>query len=231
MRIDGKPADFTIAETVLRIPLSVPLHARQSVSVDLSFDVRIPSYRDRLAVDKGNFVIGAWFPKIAVIDDQGWHADDRRGLGEFHSDVADYDVSITVPKDIAIGATGARVERIDNHDDTETSRWRASRVRDFAWIGDRRARDRTPMVVRSGRKRRSRRGVAPRLQLFSVAVRHSGHHYLVVRRDTGRMLQTSQAGVESIRLLKKGPTLDAVRDGIGRTHSRSAAEVDIMPLR
>lgn len=136
--IAGLAVRFTVDGTVLRIPLEVPLRAGERVVVEIDFDVRIPRYRDRLAVSGGNFVIGAWFPKLAVLDDRGWNSGQRRGLGEFYSEAGDYDVSITVPAGFVVGATGARVDRIDNGNGTETSRWLARRVRDFAWVADRR---------------------------------------------------------------------------------------------
>ena len=69
-----------------------------------------------------------------------------------------------------------------------------------------------------------------RLRLFPVSVKPSADRFLVIRRDTGRMLQTTESGVESIGLLRKGMTIDAARGALGRKYGCDPAEVDIMPL-
>lgn len=69
-----------------------------------------------------------------------------------------------------------------------------------------------------------------RLRLFPISVKPSADRFLVIRRDTGRMLQTTESGVESIGLLRKGMTVDATRGALGRKYGWDPAEVDIRPL-
>ena len=71
---------------------------------------------------------------------------------------------------------------------------------------------------------------ATRVRLFRLRVQAAGQNYFVIRRDTGRMLQTSQVGVEAIRLLNRGLTLEAVQQAVGRTHGCDPADVDLTPL-
>jgi hypothetical protein len=137
VRIDSTAVAFSATGTVLRVPLAAPLQPGEKAVLEIAFDVRIPRFVDRLAVRDGNFVIGAWFPKLAVFDDNGWHASERRGLGEFYSDAGDYRVRITVPSGFVVGATGARRSERSNPDGTETTEWEAANVRDFAWVADR----------------------------------------------------------------------------------------------
>lgn len=137
VRVDGTAVAFDASGTVLRVPLPAPLPPGEKTVLVTTFDVRIPRYLDRLAVRDGNFVIGAWFPKLAVLDTNGWHAVERRGFGEFYSDAGEYRVQITVPSGFTVGATGARVSQRANADGTETTGWEAHAVRDFAWVADR----------------------------------------------------------------------------------------------
>lgn len=69
-----------------------------------------------------------------------------------------------------------------------------------------------------------------RVRLFALTFQTAGQDHVVVRRDTGRMLKTSQAGVEAIRLLRRGLTLDAVRGVVGRSNGCDPADVDLSPL-
>ena len=69
-----------------------------------------------------------------------------------------------------------------------------------------------------------------RLRLFPISVKPSADRFLVIRRDTGRMLQTTESGIESIGLLRKGLTIDAARGALGQKYGCDPAEVDIMPL-
>jgi lauroyl/myristoyl acyltransferase len=69
-----------------------------------------------------------------------------------------------------------------------------------------------------------------RFRLFPVAISAEGPRHFVVRRDTGRMLETTQAGAQSIRLLRRQFTVDAVRGRVGKVQGCDPAAVDLMPL-
>ena len=69
-----------------------------------------------------------------------------------------------------------------------------------------------------------------RLRIFPTIVQASAGQYLVIRRDTGTMVQTTESGVESIRLLQQGLTIDGTRAAIGGKYDCDPADVDIMPL-
>jgi lauroyl/myristoyl acyltransferase len=69
-----------------------------------------------------------------------------------------------------------------------------------------------------------------RLRLFPISIKPSADRFLVIRRDTGRMLQTTESGVESISLLRKGLSVDATRGALGHKYGCDLAAVDIMPL-
>jgi lauroyl/myristoyl acyltransferase len=69
-----------------------------------------------------------------------------------------------------------------------------------------------------------------RLRIFPTIVKPSAGQYLVIRRDTGTMVQTTESGVESIRLLQQGLTIDGTRAAIGGKYGCDPSDVDIMPL-
>jgi len=59
------------------------------------------------AYDSTTFFIGYWYPQVAVYDDiDGWDNIEYTGLVEFYNDFSNFDVSITVPNNMCVWATG-----------------------------------------------------------------------------------------------------------------------------
>lgn len=146
--VGGEPARFTVDETVMAIPLARPLRPDEGLRVEVTFELAIPEALQRLGVVGTNYAFGLWFPKLAVVDGAGWHADPHRPFGEFYADYGLYDVTLTVPSGFVVGATGELVRAIANGDGTTTQQWRAEHVRDFTWVAD--PRYRTKEVVWGG---------------------------------------------------------------------------------
>lgn len=87
--------------------LSSPLKSGQSIKVSTPFNVKIPSGSiSRLGHIKQSYQITQWYPKPAVYDERGWNAIPYLNQGEFYSEYGSFDVSITLPKNYVIGATG-----------------------------------------------------------------------------------------------------------------------------
>ena len=106
---DGEPAPIAIDETVAAITLPRPLAPRDSVVLSMRFTVQVPIYFDRLGRSGDEYSIAQWYPKVAVYDERGWRAEQFGYLGEFYGDFGTFDVSITLPDDQWVGATGALV--------------------------------------------------------------------------------------------------------------------------
>lgn len=89
------------------IKLPVPLVPGASITIGTPFHVKIPDGRfSRLGHSGQAYYITQWFPKPAVYDAQGWHAMPYLNQGEFYSEYGRYDVSITLPANYVVGATG-----------------------------------------------------------------------------------------------------------------------------
>ncbi len=89
------------------IRLKEPLASGRSTTIRNTFTVKIPNSRfSRLGHTKQAYHITQWFPKPAVFDRNGWHAMPYLTQGEFYSEFGSYDVSITLPKNYIVGATG-----------------------------------------------------------------------------------------------------------------------------
>ncbi|MFN8643313.1 MAG: M1 family metallopeptidase [Candidatus Binatia bacterium] len=130
---DGNPHDRTLA----RLALPAPLPPRASLELESEFVVTLP----RLFVRSGHaapfFFVAQWFPKLAVLGGAGtWQAHQYHAASEFFADFATFDVSLTVPADFVVGATGVVTGERDNGDGTRTLDVHAEAVHDYAWTAD-----------------------------------------------------------------------------------------------
>ena len=167
-KINGQAADWeldSIHIDIAKINLNQPLAPGESASIYTPFRVKIPSGKiSRLGHIGQSYQITQWYPKPAVYDHKGWHPMPYLNQGEFYSEFGSFDVSITLPKNYTIGATGdltdnpeeeARLDELaaqtaliesfekDNlfpiSDTTfKTLRYKQDKVHDFAWFADKR---------------------------------------------------------------------------------------------
>jgi hypothetical protein len=78
-----------------------------STTLRTPFRVKIPDGKfSRLGHTGQAYYITQWFPKPAVYDEQGWHTMPYLTQGEFFCEFGRYDVSITLPANYVVGATG-----------------------------------------------------------------------------------------------------------------------------
>jgi hypothetical protein len=123
-----------VNETIMKLPLPEPLSPQVSLSLKTEFVVKLPEILFRMGYSGKDFTIGQWFPKMAVLQENGtWNSHQYHFNSEFFADFGTYDVSITVPMKYVVGATGYLVEERDNLDSTKTFVFHAEDVHDFAW--------------------------------------------------------------------------------------------------
>ncbi len=123
-----------IEETIMKLPLPDPLPPQGGIELEIEFMVKLPEIFVRMGYSGEDFMIGQWFPKMAVLEENGnWNAHQYHFNSEFFADFGTYNVSITVPLEYVIGATGYLVEERVNLDSTKTLVFHAEDVHDFAW--------------------------------------------------------------------------------------------------
>lgn len=94
-------------EDIVLIKLAQPLAPGKQLTLTTPFIVKIPSGSiSRLGHIGQSYQITQWYPKPAVYDHKGWHPIPYLNQGEFYSEFGSFDVSITVPKNYVVGATG-----------------------------------------------------------------------------------------------------------------------------
>ncbi len=91
---------------ILKLVLNKPLVSGDSITISTPFIVKLPPYFSRSGYADGQFMACQWYPKPAVFDKNGWHEFPYLDMGEFYSEYADYSVSITLPSEYVVGATG-----------------------------------------------------------------------------------------------------------------------------
>ncbi len=112
----GRALKFTIVNTMMRIDLPKPLVKGEKFVFNLKWKNKINNTKfnggrggcEYFPEDK-NYIyeMAQWFPRLCVYDDvDGWQHKQYLGTGEFALEFGDYKVSITVPSDHIVAATG-----------------------------------------------------------------------------------------------------------------------------
>ena len=137
---DGKARDaaFFVNGTSMRVELPAAIATGQSAQLEISWAYAVPEIgrntqrnaRDKVK-DGWEYEIAQWYPRAAVYDDvSGWTNDQFYSQGEFYQEFGDFDVTMTVPHDHIVRATGV----LQNPNDvlTATQRERLQK----AWNSD-----------------------------------------------------------------------------------------------
>jgi len=153
-------------EDICIVYLSKPLLPGEKVNISTPFHVKIPKgVFSRLGHMGQAYQITQWYPKPAVLDNEGWHPIPFLDQGEFYSEFGTYDVYITLPKNYVVGATGdlvngekeldwlnknaektAKLDTFDlsdlsfppSNDTSKTLHYHQEKVHDFGWFADKR---------------------------------------------------------------------------------------------
>jgi len=150
---------------ICQIVLNKPLLPHDSIRITTPFHVKIPKgVTSRLGHIGESYQISQWYPKPAVYDQTGWHQMSNQDQGEFYSEFGSFDVSITLPENYIVGATG----NLQNQEESKmldqlaadtswtkninsenadfpvssgkmkTLRYTENQIHDFAWFADKR---------------------------------------------------------------------------------------------
>jgi hypothetical protein len=104
----GRRAGYFIDGTLMTIRLAEALDPGAEATFDFSWSFELAEEnRFREGSDGDVYYMAYWYPQFAVYDDlHGWKADPYMGAGEFYMGYADYDVRLTLPQGMLVGATG-----------------------------------------------------------------------------------------------------------------------------
>jgi hypothetical protein len=143
---------------IIQVLLHEPLLPGQSLTIETPFYNKLPTYFSRSGFSDGQFIATQWYPKPAVYDREGWHPMPYLDMGEYYANFGNFDVTITLPDNLVLAASGMlqneeelakykETGRENNNRNsakgqsfnlpgsgTKTLRYIAENVHDFAWF-------------------------------------------------------------------------------------------------
>ena len=119
--INGKPLEYMINRTMMRVELPKPMASGDKFSFSIKWNYNINDYikyggRSGYEYfpenDNKLYVIAQFYPRMAVYSDiEGWQNSQFWGRDEFALPFGDFDVNITVPADHILDGTGVLTNR------------------------------------------------------------------------------------------------------------------------
>ena len=117
----GKPMQYTINQTMMRIELAKPMKFGEKISFSIKWWYNINNYSldggrsgyEHFDKDGNNlYILAQFYPRMAVYNDvEGWQNMQFWGSGEFALPFGNFEVNITVPADHILEATGTLLNR------------------------------------------------------------------------------------------------------------------------
>lgn len=137
VKVNKEKVNYNISgkgDTILRVDLPNKLSIGDKINISMKYKVKLPPAEDRFGYGDKTFNFGNWYPVIAVYDDEGWNLDPYYTIGDpFYSDVSNYNIKITAPKDIQI-ATSGKILSEDTRGENRVWKIESKLIRDFAWV-------------------------------------------------------------------------------------------------
>lgn len=111
---------------IIKLVLPAPLAPSGRITITTPFHVQLPHNFSRGGHDGESYQVTQWYPKPAVYDNKGWHPMPYLDQGEFYAEFGSFDVSITLPANYVVAATGEL-------QDEQEKEW-LRRRNNFTWI-------------------------------------------------------------------------------------------------
>ncbi len=119
-------------QTVMKLVLPKSVAPGESVVLNIEFISKLPHKGPRTGYHQNYFFVAQWLPKIGVWMDGEWNCHQFHANSEFFADYGEYDVSVTVPMEYVVGASGVLADSTAG-DGQKTLRFRQDNIHDFAW--------------------------------------------------------------------------------------------------
>jgi Peptidase family M1 domain len=105
------PLKYLVNGTVMRVDLAQPLPPGGREVLEIGWSFPFGSNNNRMGIEQIDgsnvYEVAQWYPRLAVYDDvRGWNTEQYLGQGEFYLEYGSFDVSLTVPANMLVAATG-----------------------------------------------------------------------------------------------------------------------------
>jgi hypothetical protein len=107
----AKQLHYLVNGTLMKVDLPRPLPPGGLQVIEIGWSFPFGPNSNRMGVEPidGSTVyeVAQWYPRLAVYDDvRGWNTEQYLGQGEFYLEYGHFDVSLTVPANMLVAATG-----------------------------------------------------------------------------------------------------------------------------
>lgn len=134
---DGNKDD----QTVIEVALPEPAKPGATIQVEMDFVTKLPKVFARTGFHGDFHLVGQWFPKLGVWETKGfrysqqgaWNCHQFHANSEFYANFGDYQVELTVPSPMVIGATGGEPVAVRKNGAVTSYTFRQESVTDFVW--------------------------------------------------------------------------------------------------
>ena len=135
----GTALKYVVNGTVMRIDLARPLPPGGQEVLEIGWSFPFGANNNRMGIEQidGSYVyeVAQWYPRLAVYDDvRGWNTEQYLGQGEFYLEYGSFDVSLTVPANMLVAATGTLHNPVQVLTATQRSRLARARSSDSTVI-------------------------------------------------------------------------------------------------
>jgi Peptidase family M1 domain len=141
----GRPAQkasrltYLVNGTLMKVELARPLPPKGRQQLDISWSFPFGPNSNRMGIEQidGSYVyeVAQWYPRLAVYDDvRGWNTEQYLGQGEFYLEYGSFDVSLTVPANMLVAATGTLQNPVQVLTATQRARLARARASDSTVI-------------------------------------------------------------------------------------------------
>lgn len=132
--VEAKHEFDGVDNNILKVHLGFELEPLDKVNVKIDFTVQVPNINHRFGYGENAVNLANFYPIVCVFENGEFITDPYNSNGDpFYSDMANYEVKITVPANFVLASTGEQTSRV-NEEETSTYYLNAKTVRDFAIV-------------------------------------------------------------------------------------------------
>lgn len=121
-------------DDILSVPFCDQLSIDNSSEIYLEYVVTLPNINHRFGYNENTINMGNFYPIACVYEENSFVTDSYHYNGDpFYSDMANYNVTITIPSDYKLASTG-NISSSNNNNNSTSYNISARTVRDFAFV-------------------------------------------------------------------------------------------------